>query len=274
MIPFRHSKVDKKGNNTPVISDREIDEWAEHLLNDYKPQLLKEPGRIRYEHFIERYLEATIEYHDIFNDDQEKPIWGATAFNEEYLKVFDREHERVGCVKVSPRTIILDNYVTEPGKEGLALFTALHEAGHLWMHEEVFCGSHVDQLCFFEPQISPVVCCRSNFIENFGGTHRTKRTPHEWREHQADYFASAIAMPNKTFIPLAKQLLRERYPKTDRIVLGADIEADGFAEETLPKMLTSVLGVSKKAAYVKLKKSRLVVERKQHEAEMAQGVLF
>lgn len=30
----------------------------------------------------------------------------------------------------------------------------------------------------------------------------------EWREHQADYFASAIAMPKATFVPLVPETLK------------------------------------------------------------------
>lgn len=36
------------------------------------------------------------------------------------------------------RAVIIDNAVMEPGKEGLALFSGLHEAGHIMMHWDVF----------------------------------------------------------------------------------------------------------------------------------------
>jgi len=42
VIEFRWSKMDKQ-DNTPILKDTEIDELAEMLLADYKPQLLKEP---------------------------------------------------------------------------------------------------------------------------------------------------------------------------------------------------------------------------------------
>lgn len=79
MIKFRWSKVDKK-DNTPILKDTEIDDLAEMLLEDYKPQLLKEPTPINYLHFLESYLGATIEFMDIYYD--KKPIWGATSFND------------------------------------------------------------------------------------------------------------------------------------------------------------------------------------------------
>ncbi|MGI6429331.1 MAG: hypothetical protein ACOXZ6_06355 [Syntrophomonadaceae bacterium] len=103
MIEFRWSKMDKQ-DNTPILKDTEIDELAEMLLADYKPQLLKEPTPINHLHFLESYLGANIEFMDIYYED--KPIWGATAFNDqEYIKVFDRENCRVGVRKLTNRTI-------------------------------------------------------------------------------------------------------------------------------------------------------------------------
>jgi hypothetical protein len=45
LIEFRWNRVDKRNNNTPIISDAEIDELAEIILGDYKPQLLQEPRK-------------------------------------------------------------------------------------------------------------------------------------------------------------------------------------------------------------------------------------
>lgn len=53
MIEFRWNRVDKRNNNTPIISDAEIDELAEIILGDYKPQLLQEPRKVKYEHFLD-----------------------------------------------------------------------------------------------------------------------------------------------------------------------------------------------------------------------------
>jgi hypothetical protein len=59
VIEFRWSKMDKQ-DNTPILKDTEIDELAEMLLADYKPQLLKEPTPINHLHFLESYLGANI----------------------------------------------------------------------------------------------------------------------------------------------------------------------------------------------------------------------
>ena len=69
MIDFSWSRVDKK-DNTPILKDTEIDDLAEDLLADYKPQLLKEPTPINYLHFLESYLGANVEFMDIYYEDK------------------------------------------------------------------------------------------------------------------------------------------------------------------------------------------------------------
>jgi hypothetical protein len=71
----------------------------------------------------------------------------------------------------------------------------LHEGGHLWLHPGVFTEpDNSGQLSLFkdeEPKIRQVVCCRHNNIESFG-RKKVLKTAEDFREHQADYFASAI----------------------------------------------------------------------------------
>jgi hypothetical protein len=246
LIKFRWSKVDKK-DNTPILKDTEIDDLAEMLLEDYKPQLLKEPTPINYLHFLESYLGATIEFMDIYYD--KKPIWGATSFNDaEHLKVFDRENMRIKAEKLNRRTIVIDNYVMQEGKEGLGLFTGLHEGGHLWLHPGVFTvPDNSGQLSLFrdeKPKIRPVVCCRKNSIESFG-RRKALVTSEDFREHQADYFASAIAMPKSTFIPLALEILKSNGITGGRVITGIDWEHDWFAEDEFPRLIAKAYGVSR-----------------------------
>lgn len=101
-------------------------------------------------------------------------------------------------VKLKKNSIVLDFYVTEEGREGLELFTGLHEqtsmdASRCYARNEM-------QMSLFghDAELKPVTCCRRTDIENFGRKDGY-RTAEQWREHHADYFASAIAIPNATF---------------------------------------------------------------------------
>ena len=273
MIAFRWSKVDKKNHNTPVIKDSEIDELAEMLLRDYKPQLLKEPGKIKYEHFLESYLGANLEYKYIYYKEDEERILGVTAFNREKLPIFDRENLCLDEIVLDINSVVLDFYVTEEGREGLELFTGLHEGGHLWMHPGVYARSEMQLSLFGNGELRPVTCCRKTDIEGFGKRY-DYRTPEQWREHQADYFASAIAMPGATFIPLVQEVLKSQGIKEGRIIEDAGFNEYFLAREVLPQMLGDTYGVSRTAAYVKLRKFGFVVDRATVNREKRQLRIF
>jgi len=223
MLKLKTKRFDRR-NNTPILSNNEIDEFAHAVLADYKPELIKEPGMIRFEHFLEVYLGANLFYEDIYHEDPQKPIFGATAFQDTVLKVFDKEKLGVKHINVPAHSVIIDNYVMQEGKEGLATFTGLHEGGHILLHSQV-CAED-----------------RGN----------------EWQEYQADYFAAAIAMPNATFRPFASRLLREHGIRRGRIYLGADEDLDILAKDILPDFIKEVYGVSRQAAFIKLRKTGFI----------------
>ena len=274
MIEFRWRKVDKNNNNTPIIKDSEIEELAEMLLRDYKPQLLQEPRKIKYEHFLESYLGANLDYQHIYYKEDEGRILGATAFNREKLPIFDRENMCLDEIILNKNSIVLDLYVTEEGREGLELFTGLHEGGHLWMHPGVFIECEMQASLFGnDGELRPVICCRKADIESFGksGDNRAKD---KWREHQANYFASAIAMPGATFIPLVQEVLKSRGITDGRIIEDAGYDEYFLAKEVLPDILVDTYGVSRTAAYVKLRKFGFVVDQETVNKERKEIRLF
>jgi Zn-dependent peptidase ImmA (M78 family) len=101
-----------------------------------------------------------------------------------------------------------------------------------------------------------------------------QRSPREWREHHADYFAAALAMPNATFKPLVHQLLREHDVWKGKIVLGMDEDMDELAKYILPEHISEIYGVSRRAAYVKLCKTGFVVDRVTQQRKEAQVSVF
>ena len=107
MIPFHCSNRDR--TRTPLVHNEEIWDYAEALVRDYKPSLLTEPTPINVIHFLESYLGATVEYQDIYYGENEVPIAGATVFNDDCIRVFDRESQCTRIIEVSAGTIIIDN---------------------------------------------------------------------------------------------------------------------------------------------------------------------
>ena len=262
MIKFYPRKVDSANNNSPIISNREIDEFALKVLADYKPGLLREPGKLNYQHFLESYLGMCIEYHDIYCDDPKRPILAMTAFQRGTINVFDEENEDIETIVIEENTVILDNYLLKPGKEALALFTGFHEGGHIMLHRGVYVGYLSEDYEYIpDDGLSAVICCRRENVESFGAGKK-ERSAAEWREHQADYFAGAIAMPNATLIPFANGLLRENGYYKGAVTLGRSEDLDILAEDILPDAISDVYGVSKRAARIKLRKSGLVLPGK------------
>ena len=262
MVQLQLRRFDRENNYQPILSNREIDEYVHALLEDYKPELLREPGIINYQHFLESYLGMQILFHDIYTDDPEKPILALTAFREGKIKVFDRDNECVKKIVVPARSVVMDNSIMDDDKEHLALFTGMHEGGHITMQWHVYTGETFDGELFdleydWDDDIEPIVYCRRSNIENRLSTRRNP-TPMEWREHHADYFAAAITMPNKTFKPFVAQLLREHSYYERTITLGRDEDWDILALDLLPDAISDVYGVSKRAARIKLKTSGFI----------------
>jgi hypothetical protein len=130
------------------------------------------------------------------------------------------------------------------------------------LHWDVYAsGDEYEEEFMSEDDIPPVVCCRKENIESFG-TAKKERTAAEWREHHADYFAAAIAMPNATFKPFVSSLMRENgiYTRVIKLDGGDDVDNDLeiFANDILPDAISEVYGVSRRAAKIKLKQTGFV----------------
>ena len=255
MLKFKPRRVNFEDGRTPVMSNQEIDEFAEAVLADYKPELLKKPEQINMEDFVEYYLKTDVIYKDIYYEDPDKPIRALTILNDGKIKVFDRDNDCVSYADVPARGVVIDNEVTEKGKEGIELFSGLHEAGHILLHWDVFVDKYGNP---YEKndECASVICCQRNYIENTNFTGN--RTLYDWQEHQADYFAAATSMPNRTFRPFVIQFLRENGIYRGSIITGRNSDLNILADEILPQYISDVYGVSKRAARIKLHKCGFV----------------
>ena len=201
MIKFRCFKRHPDG--TPIIRDADIVKFAEAQLRDYRPELLEVPGKIDPIHFIERYICANIDFQDIYYEEGASPIAGATIFNDEEVRVFDRDNMCIKDIPVKAGTIIIDNSTINDKNEGFARFTGLHEAGHLNMHPAVYCRTP-SQMSMFAAR-SFVLCKR----ETMELGRRCLVTQEDFREHQANVYAAALEMPERPFTKLTLSLIKK-----------------------------------------------------------------
>lgn len=272
MIPFKCSKRDK--TRTPILYNEDIWEYAEALIGDYKPSLLKEPAPLNVEHFLESYLGATIDYQDIFFAKGEDPIAGATVFNDDHIRVFDREGMCTRVIKVAAGTIIIDNSTVAAGNKGFEAFTGLHEGGHFTMHQEVY-RHNPSQISFFEAPKdgSNLVCCRKSTM--FGKSRWSARqlTPEQNREHQANTFAAFAAMPRQTFVPLAQSLICGAGFRNGVFVYDDKHWESDYALEQICNELVRAFGTSFTAVKIHLKELGLLLNVYQFENRTSQATV-
>jgi len=140
----------------------------------------------------------------------------------------------------------------------------LHEGGHITMQWHVFTGETIDGYEYdpdygseVSEEVPPYVCCRRENIESDANQNKA-RTAKEWREHHADYFAAAIAMPNATFKPFVINFLRNNNYYKSVITIGSNEDWDILADDLLPDAIREVYGVSNRAARIKLRTSGFV----------------
>lgn len=256
MLDFQCNRHAKDG--TPIIKDIEIAEYAEKLVSDYNIRYLREPWNLDPLKFSEHYLGADLDFVDIYCEEGEQ-IAGATLFNREKIRLFDRENLRTICETYEANTILIDNDTMKEGKEAFARFTVLHEDGHLCMHPSVFrnCSG---QMSIFDLMPSEVprnaICCRKAKIEEHGSKLITQE---DFREHQANVFAAAVAMPKQIFMEIAIGAIRQMGCPDDYYVLPTLHESDYDAcADALVTYMGKIFNVSKSAAKVQLRKYRLI----------------
>ena len=127
MIPLRPRHVDRANNNTPILSNKEIDEYAHAVLADYKPELLRRPGIIDHEHFLESYCELKVIIHHIYSEDPDQPVLGITAFKSIKIQVFDKESGRIEEIRIPARSVVLNAMIADTSRS-----TSSHSPSLFW----------------------------------------------------------------------------------------------------------------------------------------------
>ena len=157
MLEFSCSRRDKR--RVPILSAKEMDELAEELIADYKPDLIKNSQPIDFEHFLQFYLEADLLYETIARDGL---TLGLTSFDHGLTQVYDLEKQEEKDIDVVEGTIILDTRLKSVGQaDGYALALLKQP---LVGHKEVY--EKRNQLSLFQ-ESRPITKCRSQSIENF-----------------------------------------------------------------------------------------------------------
>ena len=250
MIEF--NCLNRKADGTPVVRDLEVMAYAEAQIGDYKPELLKAPGKVNALHFVEGYLNAAVDVQNILNVVPGMEINGITVFKDAMITV--REDGGFVSKQVPAGAIIIDKSVIDR-EDGFAQFTIVHEGGHFCMHYPAF-------RCKDSLAARDKIMCRSSILENDRAENR-KWTDRDFMEHQANVYAAAVLMPRHTFVPFVMDLNRKAGHESG-IFMRPPI--DPFFQyrhwyvflEEIGQKIAETYGVSESAAFVHMKRCGLI----------------
>ena len=238
---------------TPVVRDVDVTRYAMAVLKEYMPERLERPGHMDTYKFIEQYLGANVEIMNIYTDSRDDFIAGAAVFNPQHVKVFDRDNMTTKKILVPANTVIIDEQVTGRFKKGFERFTVLHEAGHLMMHKEVYRIRHESG----RTAGNSALCMRSNI-----GSSGRLVTSLDFREHQADVFAAAVALPADTLVPCATHMIKCMGFPEGVFVTGH--KYDRNKKPGLDRMIANIAeacGVSRSVVKIRLQRLGLLQDR-------------
>ncbi len=182
MIEF--SCPNRKYDGTPVVCDLEVMAYAEAQIGEYKPELLKEPGKLNVLHFVESYLGAVVDVQDVRNVVPGMEINGITVFKDAMIRVC----EDGGFVdKFFPAGAVIIDQAVIGREDGFELFTIAHEGGHFCMHYPAFRGQDI----LAARSMMDRIMCRSSMIET-GKPENRRWTDRDFMEHQANVYAAVV----------------------------------------------------------------------------------
>ncbi|MDR1705243.1 MAG: ImmA/IrrE family metallo-endopeptidase [Clostridiales bacterium] len=239
-------------SRVPYITYDALDEYAENVVEDFAPELLRTPGILDADAFIEYYLGLQTEYHRIRYD---RKVLGMTAFNNGFLQVANEETGAPEPMPVTTGTVIIDTSLTLKRNLPRLRFTTMHEGSHWLIHREAFAEDNpFGRIGIYENQYLAAKEGRIDYSRS-----RRERSDIERIERQADFLASAILMPRPALRVAFREFFRFYDEKAHRIVKGSSAMDDCFAVQ-LPEYVAALFGVSKRAALIRLEKLTAIVD--------------
>jgi len=240
-------------SQVPYISYDALESYAEKIVGDFAPELLRNPGIMDVEGFLEYYLKLNVDFKRICLNNK---VLGITAFNDGMVDVIDEVTGKPGEIPVKMGTVIIDTSLTSKKNEPRLRFTGMHEGVHWLIHRKAFADDN---------PFGPAGLYKNQYIAAKEGrgdyTRSTKeRTDIDHMERQADFLAAAILMPRPAMRTAFRNFFKFYGEKPRRIVRGASIEDDCYAKQ-LPEYIAKTFNVSKKAALIRLEKLTAIVNR-------------
>ncbi len=237
----------------PYTTYDALESYAEKVVRDFSPALLKNPGPLNVDEFLEYYLGLTVEFHRI---SYSKTILGITAFNDGTVDIID-DDGLPGQLEVKTGTVIIDTSLMAPKYEPRLRFTMMHEGGGHWLlHRKAFAEDNpYGPAGIYANQYLAAKEGRGDYLRS-----NKERSDIERMERQADFTASSILMPRPALREVYREFFRFYNDKPHRIIRGANRMDDCYAEQ-LPAYVAKTFNVSNKAATIRLEKLTAIVNK-------------
>ena len=178
------------------LSKVKIEEYAYNFLLENFPESLNKAIQTDIEFIIDK-LNINLQYLKL---DENNNLLGMTIMNPMKVKYFDENSQIVESI-FDRNTILINEFLaTKRNQEHRLYFTLAHEVGHWYLQrKDAYINS--GQQSLFGP--NTVKSNINRFIDNIDifQNFKVKKlvTEEDWLEWQANYFASCILMPKRTF---------------------------------------------------------------------------
>ncbi len=231
-----HPNISYTQRGIPVISRKQMDEYAEKYLEDFCPECLKEPCAVDIDQFAMKYLGLNQDFQSL---SKQGVYLGMILFHDsDRVEVYDEENDVAKYISEKANTIIIDNSLLEDGQEERYRFTMGHECGHGIFHRPGVSDPYDEYLRLFYGD-SSVEMFRCNLDDRaFVAKEKTQWTDQQWKEWQADAFSSSILMPKSMVIKAIDEIRSFTDP--------------GNMRNEFIRKISGVFKVSHKAAEIRL----------------------
>ena len=177
-------------------------------------------------------------------------------FNHQKVRVFDKANMCTKDIPVPPNTILLDNRTVNKCHKTFEMFTVMHEAGHLMMHQQVYRGE------------TSALCMRKKIGMSRGGL----KTSEDFREHQANIFAASMLMPPRVFMPYVQDMIKRSTKFDDELMITRtfnDGSGSYWEYHIIRNRISGKFGVSARAAELQLARYGLLAYPKDDDVREA-----
>lgn len=237
-------------NGMFILRNEDFEKIATDLLEQYMPQVLKEPQALDIDYFAQECLPLDIKATHLT---LRNSILGMMIFSRTPVECYD-EHYHAQTLICEEGTMLVESSLLGRESRPRLRFTKAHEVGH-WIAHRTY---HSPDKRRYEYR-STYIACRSKAIEQEQYS-KQERTMEEWMELQADKLGAALLMPKEPFIEVAISMIRKAGLSTKCII---EEERRGQNWEVIED-LSKKFDVSKTATKIRMKQLNLLMTREEY----------